>query len=93
MTTFTHTLIAATFAASSLAVFADDSMKKEGAMMKTPSMQDCKAHVAMAEKDAMKKYDDMAKKCSAMTKQHEGMIKKDDPMVKKDGAPTSAPKN
>ena len=93
MKTLTHTLIAATFAVSLTAVFAEDGMKKEGAMMKSPTMQDCKAHMAMAEKDAMKKDDDMAKKCSAMMKHHEGMMKKDDPMMRKDGSATGQPKN
>ena len=93
MKTLTHTLIAATFAVSSMSVFAEEGMKKEGAMMKAPTMQDCKAHMAMAEKDAMKKDDDMAKKCTAMMKQHDATMKKDDPMMKKDGSATGQPKN
>lgn len=96
MKTLAYTLFAACFAASSMTAFADDTMKKEGAMgamTKPPSMQDCKNHMAMAEKDAMKKDDDMGKKCSAMMKKHEGMMKKDDSMMKNEGAASSSMKN
>ncbi len=96
MKTLAHTLLTVCFAASSMAALADDTMKKEsgmGAMTKSPSMQDCKDHMAMAEKDAMKKDDDMGKKCSAMMKMHDGMMKKDDAMMKKEGAASSPMKN
>jgi len=96
MKTLAHTLLTVCFAASSMAALADDAMKKEsgmGAMTKSPSMQDCKDHMAMAEKDTMKKDDDMGKKCSAMMKKHDGMMKKDDAMMKKEGAASGAMKN
>ena len=96
MKTLAHTLLTVCFAATSMAALADDTMKKEGgmgAMTKSPSMQDCKDHMAMAEKDAMKKDDDMGKKCSAMMKKHDGMMKKDDAMMKKEGAASGAMKN
>lgn len=93
MKTLIHTLTAASFAISSMAVFAGDALKNEWAMNNPPTMQHCKAHMAMAKKDATKKDDDMDKKCVAMMKQHESMMKKDDPVMKKDGAVTGAPKN
>jgi len=92
MKTLAHTLLTVCLAATSMAVLADDAMKKEGGV-KTPTMQDCKDHMAMAEKDAMKKDDDMGKKCSAMMKKHDGMMKKDDAMMKKEGAASGAMKN
>jgi len=92
MKTLAHILLAACFAVSSMAVFADDAMKKEGGVM-TPTMQDCKDHLAMEDKDAIKKDDEMGKKCSAMMKKRDGMMKKDDSMMKRDGAASGATKN
>jgi len=92
MKTLVHTLLAACIAATSMAVFAEDAMKKDDGMMKAPTMQDCKDHMAMAGKDAMMKDDAMGKKCSAMMKKHDGMMKKDNAMMKKEGAASGAMK-
>ena len=77
MKTLAHALLAACFAASSMVVLADDSMKKEGGMAKQPTMKACKKHMAMAEKDPMKKDDDMGRACSTMMKKHDAMMKKE----------------
>ena len=48
----------------------DDGMAKDGMMMKKEmSMQECKDHMAMANKDAMMKDGAMMKKDDAMMKQ------------------------
>ena len=63
---------------------AQDAMKKDGAMSKDMTMEQCKDHMAMQKKE-MKKDDMSMKKdtmCADMMKK-DGM-KKDDAMMKKD---------
>ena len=71
---------------------AQDAMKKDGAMSKDMTMEQCKDHMAM-QKTEMKKDDMSMKKdtmCADMMKKHDSMMKpdgmkKDDGMMKKDG--------
>ena len=65
---------------------AQDAMKKSdstvvGGMMKNPTMQECKDHMAMANKGGMKKNDMTAMmdtKCADMMKADGGMTKRSD---------------
>ena len=65
---------------------AQDAMKKSdskvvGGMMKNPTMQECKDHMAMAKKDGMKKSEATAMmdtKCADMMKTDAGMTKSSD---------------
>ena len=97
-----RTLVATLICCASLSVagtgaFAASHMEKEkgasapmapgGTMKKDMSMQECKDHMAMAQRDTMAKKDDaMMKKdaaCAEMVKKDE-MMKKDGAMMKKD---------
>ena len=75
------------FAASHAEKGASAPMAKADTMKKEMSMQECKDHMAMANKDTMAKRDDaMMKKdaaCADMMKKGE-MMKKDGAMMKKD---------
>lgn len=56
MNTFNTALFAASLALSSAAAFAQDTMKKDEAMMKkSMTMQECKDYMAMDKKDGKKK--------------------------------------
>lgn len=60
-------------------VMAQDTMKKDDAMSKKMTMEDCKDHMAMAKKEGAKKDDAMMKKdqmCADMMKK-DGMGKND----------------
>ena len=79
----TTALLAACLSVAAAGAFAQDAMMKkdDGAMMKKDmTMQECKDHMAMANKDGMKKDDAMMKKDKMCA----------DMMMKKDGA-ASAP--
>ncbi|MDQ2778531.1 MAG: pentapeptide MXKDX repeat protein [Pseudomonadota bacterium] len=91
MTKLTTTLFAACLIAAGSTAFAQDGMKKDGAMMhKDMTMEQCKDHMDMQKKDMKKDAASMAmdKECGAMMKDHMkggDMMKKDDGMMKKDG--------
>jgi len=74
------------FAASHAEKGASAPMAKADTMKKEMSMQECKDHMAMANKDTMAKRDDaMMKKdaaCADMIKKDGAMMKKDEPMKK-----------
>ena len=90
MNTFSKTLMCACIALSAGASVAQDATKKNDAMAKDGmahkemTMQECKDHMAMANKDNMKKDDAMMKKHTMCT----DMMKKDGAMMKKDGTAT-----
>ena len=73
--------------AAGTALAADDMKKADGMMKKEDAMtlQQCKDHMAMANKAGVKKDDAMMKKdalCADMMKKDDAMTKKEEPMKK-----------